>query len=293
MAHKSGFVNIVGNPNVGKSTLMNALIGERLSIITSKAQTTRHRILGIWNDENHQIVFSDTPGIIKPSYALQKEMMTFAQSALVDADVLVLMISVKEKDLKDPEFFEKIKRMNTPTLVVLNKIDLSDQKEVVRQMTIWSERLPDAEIFPISALEKFNTESVMNRILELLPEGEPFFDKEALTDRPERFFVSEIIREKVLLNYQKEVPYSVEIEVESFKEEEDIIRMNAVIYVARDSQKGIIIGHKGQEIKKVGQASRIALEKFFQKKVYLELFVKVSKNWRDDERQLKRFGYQQ
>ncbi len=293
MAHKSGYVNIVGNPNVGKSTLMNALIGERLSIITSKAQTTRHRILGIWNDDDHQIVFSDTPGIIKPSYALQKEMMTFAHSALNDADVLVLMVSVKEKELKDEEFFARIQKLNKPVLIVLNKIDLSDQTEVVKQIDIWMEKLPYAEVFPISALEKFNTESVMNRILELLPEGEPFFDKDAITDRPERFFVSEIVREKILLNYQKEVPYSVEIEVESFKEEEDIIRMNAVIFVSRDSQKGIIIGHKGQEIKKVGTAARIALEKFFQKKVFLELFVKVNKNWRDDERQLKRFGYQQ
>ncbi len=293
MAHKAGYVNIVGNPNVGKSTLMNALIGERLSIITSKAQTTRHRILGIWNDEDHQIVFSDTPGIIKPSYALQKEMMTFANSALLDADVLVLMASVKEKELKDEVFLERIQKLNIPILVVLNKIDLSDQTEVVKQIDSWMEKLPNAEVFPISALEKFNTEAVMNRIQELLPEGEPFFDKDAITDRPERFFVSEIIREKILMNYQKEVPYSVEIEVESFKEEEDIIRMNAVIYVSRDSQKGIIIGHKGQEIKRVGTAARYALEKFFQKKVFLELFVKVNKDWRDDERQLKRFGYQQ
>ncbi|MGB0871419.1 MAG: GTPase Era [Flavobacteriales bacterium] len=293
MAHKSGFVNIVGNPNVGKSTFMNALLGEKLSIITSKAQTTRHRIFGIFNDEEHQIVFSDTPGIIKPSYALQENMMHFAHSTLKDADVLILMTTVKEKSLKDELFLDTIAKMNVPLLVLINKIDLSNQEELERAVSFWEEKLPSAEVYPISALEEFNTDMVLSRVKKLLDEGPAYFDKDAITDKPERFFVSEIIREKVLLNYQKEIPYSVEVVVESFKEEEDIIRIAAVLYVTRDSQKGIIIGHKGKEIKKVGSQARRDIERFLGKKVFLETFVKVSKNWRENEKQLKRFGYQQ
>lgn len=293
MAHKSGFVNIVGNPNVGKSTFMNALLGEKLSIITSKAQTTRHRIFGIYNDEEHQIVFSDTPGIIKPSYALQENMMHFAHSTLKDADILILMTTIKEKSLKDEMFLDTISKMNVPLLVLINKIDLSNQEELERAVNFWEERLPNAEVYPISALEEFNTDMVLKRVKDLLDEGPAYFDKDAITDKPERFFVSEIIREKVLLNYQKEIPYSVEVVIESFKEEEDIIRISAVLYVTRDSQKGIIIGHKGKEIKRVGSQARRDIERFLGKKVFLETFVKVSKNWRENEKQLKRFGYQQ
>lgn len=293
MAHKSGFVNIVGNPNVGKSTFMNALLGEKLSIITSKAQTTRHRIFGIFNDDEHQIVFSDTPGIIKPSYALQENMMHFAHSTLKDADILILMTTIKEKSLKDEIFLDTISKMNVPLLVLINKIDLSNQEELERAVTFWEERLPNAEVYPISALEEFNTDMVLKRVKDLLDEGPAYFDKDAITDKPERFFVSEIIREKVLLNYQKEIPYSVEVVIESFKEEEDIIRISAVLYVTRDSQKGIIIGHKGKEIKRVGSQARRDIERFLGKKVFLETFVKVSKNWRENEKQLKRFGYQQ
>lgn len=293
MAHKSGFVNIVGNPNVGKSTFMNALLGEKLSIITSKAQTTRHRIFGIYNDEEHQIVFSDTPGIIKPSYALQENMMHFAHSTLKDADILILMTTIKEKSLKDEMFLDTISKMNVPLLVLINKIDLSNQEELERAVNFWEERLPNAEVYPISALEEFNTDMVLKRVKDLLDEGPAYFDKDAITDKPERFFVSEIIREKVLLNYQKEIPYSVEVVIESFKEEENIIRISAVLYVTRDSQKGIIIGHKGKEIKRVGSQARRDIERFLGKKVFLETFVKVSKNWRENEKQLKRFGYQQ
>ncbi len=293
MAHKSGFVNIVGNPNVGKSTFMNALLGEKLSIITSKAQTTRHRIFGIFNDDEHQIVFSDTPGIIKPSYALQENMMHFAHSTLKDADVLILMTTIKEKSLKDEMFLDTISKMNVPVLVLINKIDLSNQEELERAVAFWEERLPNTEVYPISALEQFNTDMVLKRVKDLLDEGPAYFDKDAITDKPERFFVSEIIREKVLLNYQKEIPYSVEVVIESFKEEEDIIRISAVLYVTRDSQKGIIIGHKGKEIKRVGSQARRDIERFLGKKVFLETFVKVSKNWRENEKQLKRFGYQQ
>lgn len=293
MAHKSGFVNIVGNPNVGKSTFMNALLGEKLSIITSKAQTTRHRIFGIYNDDEHQIVFSDTPGIIKPSYALQENMMHFAHSTLKDADILILMTTIKEKSLKDEAFLDTISKMNVPLLVLINKIDLSNQEELERAVTFWEERLPNAEVYPISALEEFNTDMVLKRVKDLLDEGPAYFDKDAITDKPERFFVSEIIREKVLLNYQKEIPYSVEVVIESFKEEENIIRISAVLYVTRDSQKGIIIGHKGKEIKRVGSQARRDIERFLGKKVFLETFVKVSKNWRENEKQLKRFGYQQ
>lgn len=291
--HKSGFVNIIGNPNVGKSTLMNALVGERLSIITSKAQTTRHRILGIVNGEDFQVILSDTPGIIKPAYELQESMMDFVRSAMNDADVLIYMVEIGEKALKDAAFFEKIKNSELPVLLLLNKIDKSSQEELEAQVAYWIGQLPKAEIIPISALEGFGIENVFKRLLELLPEAPPFFPKDQLTDRPERFFVSEIIREKILQNYKKEIPYAVEIETESFKEEEELIRINAVIMVERETQKGIIIGHKGSALKRVGVEARKDLETFFAKQVHLELFVKVNKNWRSNPRQLRRFGYSQ
>ena len=293
MAHKAGFVNIIGNPNVGKSTLMNAFVGERLSIITSKAQTTRHRILGIVNGEDFQVVLSDTPGIIKPAYELQSSMMEFVKSAFEDADVLVYLVEIGEQELKDENFFKRITNSEIPVLLLLNKIDKSNQELVEEQVNLWKEKVPNAEIFAISALENFGVPQVFNRILELLPDSPPFYDKEALTDKPERFFVNEIIREKILLNYKKEIPYSVEVETEEFFEEEEIIRMRSVIMVERDTQKGIIIGHKGSAIKRVGVEARKDLEKFFGKQVHLELYVKVNKNWRSDDRQLKRFGYNQ
>jgi len=293
MAHKAGFVNIIGNPNVGKSTLMNALVGERLSIITSKAQTTRHRILGIVNEEDYQIVFSDTPGIIKPAYELQESMMDFVKSAFEDADVLIYMVEVGEKELKDEAFFNRIIHSKVPILLLLNKIDKSNQQQLEEQVELWKSKVPNAEIFPISALEKFNTQAVYDRIIELLPESPPFYAKDALTDRSERFFVNEIIREKILLNYEKEIPYAVEVETEEFLEEEEIIRIKAIIMVERDTQKGILIGHKGAALKKVGIAARMEMEKFFAKKVHLELFVKVNKDWRSSDYQLKRFGYNQ
>ncbi|MEX0274696.1 MAG: GTPase Era [Flavobacteriaceae bacterium] len=291
MEHKSGFVNIVGNPNVGKSTLMNAFVGERLSIITSKAQTTRHRIFGIVNGDDFQVVFSDTPGIIKPAYGLQSSMMDFVKSAFEDADILIYMVEIGEKRLKDEVFFNKIKNCGIPVLLLLNKIDTSGQEALEQQVHFWRETLPNAEIFPISALENFNVKEVFERILELLPQGPPYFPKDQLTDRPERFFVNEIIREKILLNYKKEIPYSVEVETEEFVEDEKIIRMRSVIMVERDSQKGIIIGHKGEALKRVGMAARKDLEKFFGKQVHVELYVKVNKNWRSSTKQLKRFGY--
>jgi GTP-binding protein Era len=290
-AHKSGFVNIIGNPNVGKSTLMNALVGERLSIITSKAQTTRHRILGIVSGEDFQMVISDTPGIIKPAYALQESMMDFVRTALDDADVLLYMVEIGEKGLKEESFLEKIRKSSAPVLLLINKIDTTDQQQLEEQVAYWKALLPKAEVFPISALEQFNIQPVFDRILELLPEGPAFFDKDQLTDKPERFFVSEVIREKILKHYKKEIPYSVEIEVESFEESEELIRIGAVIMVERDSQKGIIIGHKGSALKRVGSEARKDLEVFFDKKVFLELFVKVNKNWRSNSRQLRRFGY--
>ncbi|WP_304156642.1 GTPase Era [Mesonia mobilis] len=293
MAHKAGFVNIIGNPNVGKSTLMNAFVGERLSIITSKAQTTRHRILGIVNGEDFQVVLSDTPGIIKPAYELQSSMMEFVKSAFEDADVLVYLVEIGEQELKDENFFKRITNSEIPVLLLLNKIDKSNQELVEEQVNLWKEKVPNAEIFAISALENFGVPQVFNRILELLPDSPPFYDKEALTDKPERFFVNEIIREKILLNYKKEIPYSVEVETEEFFEEEEIIRMRSVIMVERETQKGIIIGHKGSAIKRVGVEARKDLEKFFGKQVHLELYVKVNKNWRSDDRQLKRFGYNQ
>ena len=293
MSHKAGFVNIIGNPNVGKSTLMNAFVGERLSIITSKAQTTRHRILGIVNGEDFQVVFSDTPGIIKPAYELQTSMMDFVKLAFEDADVLIYMVEVGEKDLKDEAFFKRIIHAKIPVLLLLNKIDKSSQEQLEEQVTLWKEKVPNAEIYPISALENFNVKEVFNRIIELLPDSPPYYPKDALTDKPERFFVNETIREKILLNYDKEIPYAVEIETEEFFEDEDIIRIRAVIMVERDTQKGIIIGNKGAAIKKVGIQAREELEKFFGKKIHLETFVKVNKNWRSNPFQLKRFGYNQ
>ncbi len=292
MTHKSGFVNIVGNPNVGKSTLMNALVGERISIITQKAQTTRHRIMGIVNGEDFQIVYSDTPGVLKPNYRLQESMLNFSRSALVDADVLLYVTDVIDSIDKNPEFVEKIKHMPT-ILLVINKIDLlKNQEELIALVEKWKEVLPQAEIYPVSAINKFNVEQLFKRIKELLPESPPFFDKDQLTDKPARFFVNEIIREKILLNYDKEIPYSTEVEVETFKEEENIIRIGAVVYVERDSQKGIIIGHGGKSLKKVGTEARKDLETFFEKKVFLEIFVKVEKDWRNKDKQLKHFGYQ-
>jgi len=289
--YKSGFVNIVGNPNVGKSTLMNKLVGEKLSIITSKAQTTRHRILGVVNEDNYQIVFSDTPGIIQPHYNLQSSMMRFVKSAFQDADVFLYMVEIGEKALKDASFFERLKTTNIPILLLINKIDKSDQAGVENAIDHWKEQLPKAKLIPISAIEGFGVSQIMGEISELLPEGTPYFPKDALTDKPERFFVSEIIREKILLNYQKEIPYSVEVVVETFKDEETIIRIGAIINVARETQKGIIIGHQGKALKTVGTQARKDLEVFFGKKVFLELFVKVIKNWRDNEQDLKRFGY--
>ena len=291
MKHKAGFVNIIGNPNVGKSTLMNVLIGEKLSIITSKAQTTRHRILGIVNTDDYQVVFSDTPGIIKPAYELQESMMDFVKTAFEDADVLIYMVETGEKDLKNEAFFNKIKEVKIPVLLLLNKIDKSSQELLEQQVAYWKETVPNAEIHPISALENFNIPTVMERIVELLPESPPFYPKDQLTDKPERFFVNETIREKILMHYKKEIPYSVEIETEEFKEETKIIRIRSVIMVERDTQKGIIIGHKGAALKRVGTEARKDLEKFFGKKIFMELYVKVNKNWRSNNNQLKRFGY--
>ena len=291
MAHKAGFVNIIGNPNVGKSTLMNAFVGEKLSIITSKAQTTRHRILGIVNGEDFQVILSDTPGIIKPAYQLQASMMDFVKSAFEDADVLIYMVEIGEKELKDEAFFKKIIHSEIPVLLLLNKIDISNQEQLEEQVQLWKEKVPNAEIYPISALQGFNVKEVFHRIVELLPESPAFYPKDTLTDKPERFFVNEIIREKILLHYKKEIPYSVEIDTEEFFEEEEIIRMRSVIMVERDTQKGIIIGHKGAALKRVGVEARQDLEKFFGKQVHLELYVKVNKNWRSDVKQLRRFGY--
>jgi GTP-binding protein Era len=289
--HKAGFVNIIGNPNVGKSTLMNALVGERLSIITNKAQTTRHRILGIVNHENYQVVFSDTPGILKPAYELQESMMKFVKSAFEDADVLVYMVEIGEKELKNEIFFNKINHSKIPVLLLLNKIDKSDQEFVLKQVSYWQEKVPKAEIIPVSALENFNIKGVFNRIIELLPESPPYYPKDQITDKTERFFVNETIREKILMHYKKEVPYSVEVDTEEFIEQEKIIRIRSIIMVERETQKGILIGHKGKALKRVGTEARKDLEKFFNKKVFLELYVKVNKNWRSNDQQLKRFGY--
>ncbi len=289
--HKAGFVNIIGNPNVGKSTLMNAFVGEKLSIITSKAQTTRHRILGIVNGDDFQVILSDTPGIIKPAYDLQSSMMDFVKSAFEDADVLLYMVEIGEKALKDEKFFEKIKNSKIPVLLLLNKIDGASQEMLEEQVQYWQEQLPTVEIHPISALQNFNVREVFERILELLPKSPAYYPKDQLTDKPERFFVNETIREKILLYYKKEIPYAVEVETEEFFEDEDIIRIRSVIMVERDTQKGIIIGHKGSALKRVGVEARKDLEKFFDKQVHIELYVKVNKNWRSDSRQLKRFGY--
>jgi GTP-binding protein Era len=293
MVHKSGFVNIIGNPNVGKSTLMNALVGEKLSIITPKAQTTRHRILGIVNHDNYQIVLSDTPGILKPAYELQSSMMDFVKSALDDADILIYMVEVGEKELKNEAFFNKIINSSIPVILLLNKIDTSTQEEVTEKVDYWKAKVPNALVFVISALEGFNVDSLFEKIIELLPEGPAYYPKDQLTDKPERFFVNEKIREKILIHYKKEIPYSVEVETEEFIEEAQIVRIRAVIMVERDTQKGILIGHKGSAIKRVGAEARKDLEKFFEKKVYIELYVKVNKNWRSDNTQLKRFGYNQ
>ena len=289
--HKSGFVNIVGNPNVGKSTLMNLLVGERISIATFKAQTTRHRIMGIINDDDAQIVFSDTPGVLKPNYKLQESMLAFSKSALVDADVLLYVTDPMETIDKNADFLQKVAQMEVPVLVLINKIDLTDEKNLVTLVEQWHETLPKAEILPISALHKFNVQPVLERIKELLPECPPYFDKDQLTDKPAKFFVTEIIREKILLYYDKEIPYSVEVGVESFKEDKTHIHINAVIYVERDSQKGIIIGHQGKALKKVATEARKSLEKFFGKSIYLETFVKVDKDRRNSTKELNLFGY--
>ena len=291
--HKSGFVNIIGNPNVGKSTLMNALVGERLSIITSKAQTTRHRIMGIVNGEDFQIVYSDTPGILKPAYKLQESMMNFVHGAVDDADVILYVTDTVEQSDRQEANVERINRSGIPTIVVINKIDLTTPDKLEALAAEWQSRLPEAVVIPVSAKEKIGMGGVLDAILERLPEGEPFYDKDTLTDKTLRFFASEIIREKILLNYDKEIPYCCEIEIDTYKEEPTIDRISATIYVARTSQKGIVIGHKGERLKKVGQQAREDMERFLQKKVFLQLFVKVQEDWRNNERQLRRFGYDQ
>ena len=290
--HKAGFVNIVGNPNVGKSTLMNALVGEKISIITSKSQTTRHRIMGIVNGDDFQIVYSDTPGVLKPNYRLQESMLAFSQSALIDADVLLYVTDTVEMHDKNVDFLNKIKGVDVPIFVIINKIDLLPNQEKLEELVaLWQNTLPKAHIIPISATEKFNVDCVLKQIKDLLPESPPYFEKDALTDRPARFFVTEIIREKILTNYDKEIPYSVEVVIEKFKETTKQIDISALIYVERDSQKGIIIGHGGKSIKKMGTEARLDIEKFFDKKVFIEFFVKVEKDWRNKDKQLKDFGY--
>lgn len=291
MAHKAGFVNIIGSPNVGKSTLMNVLVGERLSIITSKAQTTRHRIMGIVNGENFQIVYSDTPGVLKPNYKLQESMMDFVHTALTDADLILFVTDIYEDIKLEENILLKIKNAKVPVLLLINKIDLADQEKLEAKVAHWKAEVPQAEVIPVSALEKFNISYIFDRIIALLPEGPGYYGKDELTDKPEKFFVSEIIREKILTNYKKEIPYSVEVVVESFKEEEKIVKIRAEIMVVRESQKGIIIGHQGKALKKVGTEARKDIETFLQKQVFLELFVKVNKDWRDSSNQLKRFGY--
>lgn len=291
--HKAGFVNIVGNPNVGKSTLMNLLVGENLSITTYKAQTTRHRIMGIVNTEESQIVFSDTPGVLKPNYKLQESMLAFSESAMVDADVLLYMTDVVEKPDKNSDFLDKVAKMEVPVLVLINKIDLTDQENLEKLVEIWHEKLPKAEIIPISAKNKFGVEMILKRVNELIPESPPYFDKDQLTDKPARFFVAETIREKILLHYDKEIPYSVEVVVEQFKENRKKILINTVIYVERESQKGILIGRQGQALKRVAIEARKDLEKFFGKKIFMEIFVKVDKDWRSSDLKLKNFGFKQ
>lgn len=289
--HYSGFVNIIGNPNVGKSTLMNALVGERLSIVTAKAQTTRHRIMGIVNGEKYQIVYSDTPGILKPGYKLQESMMGFVRGAMADADIILYVTDTFEKGTKNREYIDKLNQMEVPVLLAINKIDLTDQVKLEELYSQWKELLPRAEIFPISATEKFNLDSLFNRIIELLPESPAWYGKDVFTDKNLRFFASEIIREKILLNYSKEIPYCTEVVIDSFKEEENIYNIDAIIYVTRDSQKGILIGKAGTSLKKVGTQARIDMETFFEKKVFLQIFVKVNPDWREDNKKLKQFGY--
>lgn len=292
MSHRSGFVNILGNPNVGKSTIMNALVGEKLSIITSKAQTTRHRIMGIVNGEDFQIVYSDTPGILRPKYKLQETMMNFVNSAISDADMILYVTDVMERTADEGEYIDKIKGSGIPVIIAVNKVDLTNQGDLEKIVESWHLAFPDSPVIPISALKNFNLDSLLNAVLAKLPESPPYFPKDQLTDKYERFFASEIIREKVLVNYKKEIPYSVEIEIESFKDEKDIIKIRALIHVTRDSQKGIIIGHKGSMLKRVGTEARHDMEDFFRKKIFLELYVKVTKDWRDKPLVLKRFGYQ-
>ena len=292
MEHKAGYVNIIGNPNVGKSTLMNALIGHKLSIITNKAQTTRHRILGILNEKEYQIVFSDTPGVIKPAYKLQENMMNFVHSAFQDADILIYMIEIGEKGLKDEKLFERLKKTPVPIIMLLNKIDLAEQNFVAQEIEKWSTVLPNAQLLPISALNNFNLDIIKEKLVELLPASPPYYEKDAITDKSERFFVEEIIREKILKHYKKEIPYCVQIDVEEFFEEEEIIKIRAIIYVMRESQKGIIIGHQGLGLKRIGTEARRDIEKMLDKKVFLATPVKVKKNWRNDNQQLKKFGYE-
>jgi len=291
MNHRSGFVNILGNPNVGKSTIMNALVGEKLSIITSKAQTTRHRIMGIVNGDDFQIVYSDTPGILRPKYKLQESMMKFVNVALTDADVILYVTDVNELHVIESEYSGKIRKSEIPVIIAVNKVDLSNQNDLEKIVEIWESSFPQSPVIPISALKNFNLDTLLNAILSRLPEGAPFFPKDHLTDKYERFFASEIIREKILLNYQKEIPYSVEIEIESFTEEPNLTRIRALIHVVRESQKGIIIGHKGSKLKKVGTEARQDMEDFFGRKVFLELYVRVTKDWRDKPQLLKKFGY--
>src|SRR5450759_458207 len=291
MNHKSGFVNILGNPNVGKSTIMNALVGEKLSIITAKAQTTRHRIMGIVNGDDFQIVYSDTPGILRPQYKLQETMMNFVNSALSDADMILYVTDVNERQAYEGEYIDKIKESNIPAIIAVNKVDITNQEDLEKVVESWHQAFPDSPVIPISALKKFNLDSLLNAILDKLPESPAYFPKDQLTDKYERFFASEIIREKILINYKKEIPYSVEIEIESFEDEKNLLKIRALIHVTRDSQKGIIIGHKGLMLKRVGTAARLDMEDFFKKKVFLELYVKVTKDWRDKPLVLKRFGY--
>ena len=291
MAHKAGFVNIVGSPNVGKSTLMNRMVGEKLSIVTSKAQTTRHRIHGLVNGEDYQIVFSDTPGVVNASYKLHEAMMGYVETSLKDADILLFITDMKETDMNHKETLERIQRLRIPVLVIVNKIDLGDQEKVVARMAYWQEKLPTAEIIPVSALHGFNTEKIWDRILELLPESPPYFDKEELSDRPVRFFVSEIIREKIFLHCEKEVPYACQVEIETYQEGDNITHIRALIVVERDSQRGIIIGKKGEMLKRIGRESRLEIEQFIGQKVFLETYVKVDKDWRANEQKLKRYGY--
>ena len=291
MNHRSGFVNILGNPNVGKSTIMNTLVGEKLSIVTPKAQTTRHRIMGIVNGEDFQIVYSDTPGILKPRYKLQESMMGFVNSALSDADLIMYITDITEKEAFESEYIDRIKESGIPVIIVINKIDLSNQAELETIAIKWQGAFPQSPVIPVSAIKNFNLNGLLNAILEKLPESPPYFPKDQLTDKYERFFAAEMIREKIFFNYQKEIPYSVEIEIESFKDEAKLLRISALIHVVRDSQKGIIIGHKGSMLKKVGTEARIEMEDFFRKKVFLELHVKVTKDWREKPTALKRFGY--